>query len=95
MRSRVSTSLCKCRTHLYFRIKEAGRADHLFGKYAFRLLHLVVSGCGADIYDLRRESFEFIEFQGPVVNGCRKPEPVFHKVHLAGKVSSVHASYLR
>ena len=64
-------------------------------EHTFRLFQFLVAGSGADVYHLRSESFEFLEFERSVVDGGGEPESILHEIHLAREVTAVHAPYLR
>ena len=67
----------------------------MFDDDTFALFQFIIGGSGAYINDLPSQSFEFVEFQRPVVYGGRQSESIFYQIHFAGSVASVHRSDLR
>ncbi len=80
---------------LDFGVEKSRGSDHLLHEHTFRLFQFIVAGSGADVYHLRSESFEFLEFERSVVDGGGEPESILHEIHLAREVTAVHAPYLR
>src|SRR5690606_29453414 len=76
------------------RVYQSGGADNLLDHHATRLLQFVIAGCGAHVYGLGCERFEFGEIQGPVIQGGRQSEAVLYERELARAVAAVHGPYL-
>jgi len=58
------------------------------------MLLLVIRRGGGNENGLGHELFEFGKFQGPVIQGGRQAEAIFHQVFLTGPVPLVHAPHL-
>ncbi len=86
--------LCPCRSHLDLRIDEPCRAHQLFDGIVGPL-GLVIARRRRHIYGLRRQRFEFIETQRPVVERGRQAESVFDQRFLARAIATIHAAELR
>ncbi len=56
---------------------------------------LIVGRGRGDIDGLMSETLKFLKFQRTVVKCSRQTETVVDKIHLTGKVSAIHGTYLR
>ena len=80
--------------HLDSRIHEPGRPNQLFDRFV-GMRTLIITRCCRHIYGLRRNQFEFVEAQRPVIQRRGQPEAVFDKGFLARPVATVHTAELR
>ena len=81
--------------HVDRRIDQPGRADHLLGEDAVRLLDLPAAGGGGNAHGLRAHGVPFLEAQRAVVHARRQAEAVFRERRLAPEVAAEHAAELR
>ena len=81
------------RSYFHLRIDQAGRTNQLFDDLA-GAIPLIRTRCRRDKHRLRRQVFELVKAQRPVVQCARQPETVLHQVFLARTVAAVHGAQL-
>ena len=76
------------------RIQKSCRADDLFRPKQF-VISLIIRWSCRYKHHLIDLALELPEIQGPVVQGGRQTEPIFHQCGLAGSVARIHPPHLR
>ena len=88
-------NLIETRAYFNNRIKQTGRADHLFYNDPFRLYQLIFCRGSTDINHLFCHLLKFFKFQRAVVHCGRQSEPIFYQIDFTGTVASIHGANLR